>query len=165
MPGNPPGKGLPIGNLTSQYFANLYLGELDHFIKDRLGVQYYVRYMDDLLLLAPDKSTLKGLLVSIEEFSNGQLKLNLKEKATKLAPISDGVPFLGFRLFPNLIRLQRQNLVRMRKKIRGKEKECREGMISVEEMAQSVASLLAHVSHADTVRLRQKIFEGSMQFG
>jgi len=165
VPGNSPGKGLPIGNLTSQYFANLYLGELDHLLKDRLGVRLYVRYMDDFLLFSMEKAELKNYLSVIETILRTHLFLELKEGATRLAPISDGVPFLGLRLFPGLIRLQRPNLVRLRRRVRAKERMYVAGEISVEKMAQSVSSMVAHASHANTRRLRRRIFEGSMQFG
>lgn len=165
VPGAPLGKGLPIGNLTSQYFANLYLGELDHFVKDRLGVKCYIRYMDDFIIFSSEKGELRDLLHFIDDFIRNSLALELKEKATKLAPVSDGVPFLGFRMFPNLIRLQRPNLIRMRRKIRRKEGKYLSGKITQEALVQAVASLTGYAKHADSMQLRRKLFEGSMQFG
>lgn len=165
VPGRPSGKGLPIGNLTSQYFANLYLGELDHLLKDRIGVRSYLRYMDDFVLFSTGKDDLRNLLSIIENFLGAHLLLELKEAATKLAPVSEGVPFLGFRIFPQLIRLQRPNLVRLRRRVQAKERKYAAGEITAEKMAQSVASMVAHASHANTRSLRRKMFEVSMQFG
>ena len=107
-------KGLPIGNLTSQHFANFYLGELDHFIKDQSQIKGYVRYMDDFISFSNDKEDLQKLLVDIREFVNKNLKLELKEKVTTIAPVSEGIPFLGFRVFPQIIRIKRENLIQTR---------------------------------------------------
>ena len=85
IPGDSPGRGLPIGNLTSQYFANLYLGELDHFLKDRCGVRYYLRYMDDFLIFHLSKGELQRLLPTLSRFLGENLNLNLKARVTRLA--------------------------------------------------------------------------------
>lgn len=116
-----PGKGLPIGNLTSQHFANLYLGELDHELKERQRVQGYLRYMDDLLLFGASKPELWRLLAHTEEFLAGRLGLGLKPSATLLAPVGEGVPYLGFRIYPGLIRLDRHSLRRFRRRLRARE--------------------------------------------
>lgn len=115
--GNCHQKGLPIGNLTSQHFANLYLGELDHFVKEHLRVKGYIRYMDDFICFADDKRVLSRLLVDIRQFLCVELKLDLKDKMTLIAPVMEGVPFLGFRIFKSLMRLQRPNIVRFRKRL------------------------------------------------
>jgi RNA-directed DNA polymerase len=115
VPGSTPGRGLPIGNLTSQHFANLFLGELDHFLKEEKGVRGYVRYMDDFILFDDSKERLHILLYEIREYVGHQLGLELKEKVVRIAPVAEGVPFLGFGLFRNLIRIQRPNLVRWRR--------------------------------------------------
>jgi RNA-directed DNA polymerase len=161
VPGHEAGKGLPIGNLTSQHFANLYLGELDHFLKDRLGVSGYLRYMDDFISFADTKEELHEILFAIREFCEKVLNLELKEKATLIAPVSEGVPFLGFRIFPNLIRLQRPNLLRFRRKVHKKETAYIKGKISEKELLLSIKSVIAHVSHADSLNLRRKDFERS----
>jgi len=162
VPGNPPGKGLPIGNLTSQHFANLYLGELDHFIKDRLGIKGYLRYMDDFISFSDDKQSLHELLSNIQKFLKEHLQLELKETATRIAPISEGVPFLGLRVFPNLKRLQRPNLLRFRRKMRRRELAFQEGKIDELVFLLSVNSMVAHVSQADSLELRRKELERSI---
>ena len=163
VPGNFDGKGLPIGNLTSQHFANFYLGELDHFIKDCLRVKGYVRYMDDFILFAENKNTLHGQLEKIRLFLHENLKLILKEKVTMIAPTFEGVPYLGFRVFPGMIRLKRENLVRMRRTITKKEKLFKRGIITEKSLIQSVNSILAHVSHMDSLGARRKIIEKSLK--
>ena len=161
--GNPPGRGLPIGNLTSQHFANFYLGALDHFLKDKLRVPGYIRYMDDFISFSNDKSFLKDLLPKIEQFIGKNLGLELKEKATLIAPVSEGVPFLGFRTFPGVIRIQRQNLIRMRRKIRKKEKLYLQGKLSEKSLVQSVHSIVGHVAHVNSVNVRRDIFAESLK--
>lgn len=111
-------KGLPIGSLTSQHFANLYLDVFDHYIKDSLRIKAYLRYMDDFILFSDEKPELHFLYVKMKNFLGSELQLQLKENATVLAPVTDGVPFLGFRIFPNMIRLKRENKKRALKKIK-----------------------------------------------
>ncbi len=162
VPGNPLGKGIPIGNLTSQHFANLYLSELDHFVKEGRQIKGYVRYMDDFISFANSKEELHQLLFEIDHFVKTILKMELKQKVTKIAPVSEGVPFLGFRIYPNLIRIKRENLVRMRQKIRRKERLFRSGRIGDKELFQSVNSIVAHVSHVNSLAERRKLFTKSL---
>tara|TARA_B110001454_G_scaffold64823_1_gene63001 strand:+ start:52160 stop:53173 length:1014 start_codon:yes stop_codon:yes gene_type:complete len=162
VPGNLAGRGLPIGNLTSQHFANLYLGELDHLIKDRFGIKGYVRYMDDFICFADSKKELWDLHSKIDQFVTQVLKIELKEKVTQIAPVSEGIPFLGFRIFPQLIRLKRENLSRMRIKIRKKEIQFKKGHVSERDLINSVGSIVAHVSHVNSLSVRRGIFKESL---
>ncbi|MEM8485579.1 MAG: reverse transcriptase/maturase family protein [Bacteroidota bacterium] len=162
LPGGRAGKGLPIGNLTSQYFANFYMGRLDHFLKDRLGVKGYIRYMDDFLLFADDKSALRDHLSSIWSFLSERLRLELKEKAVIVAPVSQGIPFLGFRVFPGLIRLEARKWTRFRRKVRDLESDFLEGYIEKEELSSRVSCMIGHVLHADTMEARKAFFAGSL---
>ena len=160
-----PGKGVPIGNLTSQHFANLYLGELDHYLKDRLGVKGYLRYMDDVLLFADDKPTLHLWLADMRRFLDERLRLRLKERATLIAPVTQGVPFLGFRIYPGVIRLNPRSLRRFRRQARGREKAYRAGNLGMDALNRSVSSLYAHVAHADSYRLRRQVARDSWELG
>jgi len=162
VPDSAPGKGLPIGNLTSQHFANFYLGELDHYLKERLRLKAYVRYMDDFISFSNDKNDLQELLEKIRQFASEKLKLELKKEVVRIAPVSEGVPFLGFRIFPNLIRLQRPNLVRFRKKLKKREAQFRAGLIDEKQLAVSVGSMVAHIQHVNSTRLRRRDFEISL---
>lgn len=164
-PGAEPGKGLPIGNLTSQHFANRYLGELDHDLKERLRVKGYLRYMDDLLLFADDKPTLHEGLAAIRQFLRDPLRLELKETATVLAPVTEGIPFLGFRIYPGVVRLKPRTVRRFRRQVRGRERAYRAGRLELEKLTQSVASLYAHVAHADTLSLRRQLAPRSLELG
>lgn len=99
------GKGLPIGNLTSQFFANVYLNELDQFIKHVLKVKYYVRYVDDFVIMHEDKEQLRTWLAAVKEFLKEKLGLTLKNEV-KVAPLSNGINFLGYvqHIFYRLVR-------------------------------------------------------------
>ncbi len=164
-PDTEPGKGLPIGNLTSQHFANQYLGELDHHLKERRRIKGYLRYMDDLLLFGHDKPALHLWLADLRRFLRENLRLELKESATQLAPVTEGIPFLGFRIYPGVIRLNPRNLRRFRRQVRGLERAYRSGRLSMEDLCQSNAGLFAHVAHADTLHLRRALVEDSLNLG
>ena len=156
---------MPIGNLTSQHFANLYLGELDHTVKDRWRVKGYLRYMDDILFFADDKPSLHNLLVDTRQFLRDTLHLTLKEEATLLAPVAEGIPFLGFRIYPGMLRLNPRTLRRFRRQVRICEKAYQAGDLSMAELSNSVASLFAHVSHADSLQLRRQVVKVSRDLG
>lgn len=165
VPGNEPGRGMPIGNLTSQYFANLYLGELDHYVKEQLRVKSYIRYMDDWLLMSDEKKVLNQQLVDIRHFLEDRLQLALKERAVRIAPVSEGVTFLGFQVYRGMLRLCRGKLARVRRTIRHLEKMCLAGEIDEEALARSVSSMLGHWSQADTLQARRQLVDGSMMKG
>ncbi len=103
-------KGLPIGNLTSQFFGNVYLNGLDQFVKHELKVQHYVRYVDDAVLVHEDKEVLAGWHHAIEDYIGKNLSLCLNEKATRLKPVSCGINFLGYIVHPDH-RLVRRRVV------------------------------------------------------
>ena len=158
-------KGLPIGNLTSQHFANLYLNELDHLCKDTLRIKGYVRYMDDCLVFAPNKKTLWQYLAVIEGFLQQHLHLQLKPSATRVVPVSEGIAFLGFRLFPHIVRLNQRTLRRFRRGLKNKEQAFLQGKITTEQWVHSVSAMLAHIRHANSLRLRQGLLSRSLLAG
>jgi hypothetical protein len=111
-----PDRGLPIGNLTSQYFANHYLSGLDHFIKDELGTKGYVRYMDDMVIWGDDKASLLCIHKAIRQVIEEKLLMQLKPcqlNRTKL-----GLPFLGYRVFPYHSRLLQKSKIRFIHKLK-----------------------------------------------
>ena len=110
-------KGIPIGNYTSQYFANIYLNELDHYIKEKLGVKYYVRYMDDFVMVMQDKEECKKTKQLIEEFLEQKLDLKLNSK-TSYFKHKQGLSFCGYRIFVNKIILINANKKKIYKRVR-----------------------------------------------
>jgi len=119
LPGQVPGKGLPIGNLTSQWFANLYLDELDHRMTERFGCgRAYLRYMDDILIFVRTKEDAWNLRTEIAEWLGRERLLSVKEEATRVGPVSEGVPFLGLRIFSGTWRYQRSRFLRTRSSCR-----------------------------------------------
>ena len=113
------GKGLPIGNLTSQFFANLYLNELDYFVKFDLRRRYYLRYMDDFLVFANCKEELLEIKIKIRDFLKNKLALDLHEGKSQVYKTKNGVKFLGFRIFNVYRRLASDNVRRFKKRIKG----------------------------------------------
>lgn len=140
LTGAPLGKGLPIGNLTSQWFANLYLDGADHLVKETLRVPGYVRYMDDMVLLADSKALLWAAHDALAAFLAEERRLSLKASATRLAPCTEGVPFLGLRIFPGTWRLQHRRFLRTRRRIRRKERAYLEGRLKAEHLVRSAAA-------------------------
>lgn len=109
--------GMPIGNLTSQLFANIYLNELDQYCKHRLKIHYYIRYMDDIIILAPDKETLHGWRGLIEIFLRDELKLSLNSK-TSIRPVRQGVEFVGVRIWATHKKLRKSTVRRIKRETR-----------------------------------------------
>jgi hypothetical protein len=165
VPNSPEGKGLPIGNLTSQYFANLYLGQLDHYLKEQERVGGYVRYMDDFIVLGSDKKELKEAKEKISNFVEQKLCLQLKEKADILAPTIVGISFLGFLIFPGMIRLEAKKWKRFRHRVRELEHAFVSNEIDEEMLARKVQSMIGHIKHANTLQARRKFFSESLKFG
>ena len=151
-----PARGMPIGNLTSQYFANHYLAGLDHFIKEKLGLHAYVRYMDDMVLWHADKRALKNAHTEISQFVSQNLHCSLKPEL--LNQSSCGLPFLGYSIFPHQLRLTRQSKRRFIRKIKIVEEGYHSGDWDEEKCQRRVLPLLAFAGHAHTKRLREKLF-------
>ncbi|MEM7311052.1 MAG: reverse transcriptase/maturase family protein [Planctomycetota bacterium] len=148
-------RGLPIGNLSSQWFANLVLDRIDHFIKERLRVRGYVRYMDDFVLFADAKDPLARAYEAVEAFVHGRLKLRLKERATILAPVRQGLPFLGWRIHRGTTRLRPENLRRTRRRLKRRLQQYHAGQIDEGQLASSVRSVTEHLRHGNTLFLRR----------
>jgi len=152
------GKGLPIGNLTSQFLANVYLNGLDHYVLEELKAGYYIRYMDDFVLFADDKTRLREWRDSIASYLEENLSLKLKEKATFINSRQNGLPFLGLRIFPNLLRLKPGNVRRLKRRILMRMEQLLAGEISETDWRQSLESIFGYMEFADTFMLRRSLF-------
>lgn len=159
-PGGTPGKGLPIGNLTSQHFANFYLARLDRAVGEVVGEANYLRYMDDFVAFAPDKPALHEARRRAAEVLRGELRLALKEPGTFVAPVSEGVPFVGARVFPGVTRLAHGSWARTRRLVRRRAAACRQGTLAPQAFLDSATSAFGHLGHAATWRGRRGMDDG-----
>ncbi len=141
--------GIPIGNFTSQYFANIYLNELDHYIKEQLKVKNYVRYMDDFVLLVPKKEEAKRLLVLIKEFLNKKLQLELNSKS-KYFLNKNGIDFCGYRIFETHILLRKRFKNKIKKKIKLWKHLIDNNKFIYSKFLLSVNSCKGHASHCNS---------------
>ena len=107
------GKGMPLGNLTSQFFANVYLSELDYFVKHKLKAKYYLRYVDDFIILHKNRKQLEDWETQIDAFLRESLKIELHPDKTKIIPLGTGVQLLGFRAFYRFRILKKSNVRRV----------------------------------------------------
>ena len=150
--------GLPIGNLTSQFFANCYLNGFDHFVKEKLGFSKYLRYVDDFALFCDDRDVLVEARSAIEEYLV-TLRLKVHPIKSQLFETQYGANFVGFRVLSDRIRVRSDNLRRGRERLKKYQQDYAQGNISLEELIQCLQSWSAHLAHGNTHNLRQKIFE------
>ncbi len=150
-------RGLPIGNLTSQFFANCYLDTFDHFVKEQLKIKKYVRYVDDFALFADDWQFLAEARIAVEEYL-AKLRLKIHPIKGELFETKHGANFLGFRILPDRIRVRTENLRRARRRLKRLQTEYADGKINWSKVSQSLKSWAAHLDHGDTWQLRKKIF-------
>ena len=147
-------KGLPLGNLTSQFFANLFLNRLDHYIKEKLRVRYYARYVDDLLLAANNIDFLKNVKKEIEAYL-AKLRLKLHPKKCHILRSDKGVPFLGQVIFPHYRLLKKQNVKRFCQRLPRLAQMLDAGDITQKRYNASIQGWKGHAVQANTFRLRQ----------
>ena len=154
------GTGLPLGNQTSQWFALFYMSEFDHFVKEKLGVKHYIRYMDDFVFVHHDKNYLWVVLTKIERFlwDNLGLRLNLK---TAIIKVNCGVEFLGWRFFVNnrgqvVKRLKRQSMLRYYRGLSQLSARFEKNLIGFSDVMQVTASYTGHLRYGHTYRLNQR---------
>ncbi|WP_100523430.1 RNA-directed DNA polymerase [Mycobacteroides abscessus] len=150
------GMGMPIGNLTSQLFANLYLNELDQFVKHELHMHHYIRYMDDVVILHPDKKVLHTILEEIDLFLRFELKLQLNNK-TSIRPIFQGIEFVGYRIWPTHRKLKKKTVKKMKSRLRFLRKAYQRGEVSLDDTRSTIASYLGYMKHANCYRLKKKV--------
>ncbi len=154
--------GIPIGNYTSQYFANIYLNELDHFVKETLRVKYYLRYMDDFILLCKTKEEAKELKDTMEKFINERLHLQFNKK-TRYYPNSMGVDFCGYKVFETHRLIRKRSKDKMRRKIRKWNKDYRAGCLNLKDVEESWNAWLGHIKHTNCYTLQNR-YHDLMEF-
>ena len=149
-------KGLPIGNLTSQLFSNLYLNDFDHYIKETLKVRYYIRYCDDFVIFDNSKEVLSNLKALISDYLES-LRLRLHENKSRVYRVSDGVDFLGYRIFPDHMLVRKTIVKRYRRKLSILSKMYSKGRVGIDGVRASIHSWIGHVGHANSYRLREEL--------
>lgn len=161
--------GLPIGNLTSQFFANVYLNALDQFIKHELKCRYYLRYVDDLLLLACDLRKLREWQEKISAFVETELALTINTRATRLAPVAGGVDFVGFIVRQSYMLVRRRTIGNLKIKLRQAQRQLfcttpsylayRFHPETLEDCQATANSYLGHCKHGQSRRCLRKLWE------
>jgi retron-type reverse transcriptase len=149
--------GLPIGNLTSQFFANFYLNDFDHFVKQQLHAKKYLRYVDDFAIFSDDYQYLVEAKIAIEQYL-ATLRLKIHPVKSQLFATCYGANFVGFRVLPYRIRVRNDNLRRGRLRMKRLQKDFAQGKIPLDKLIQRLRSWEAHLKHGNTYRLRRAIF-------
>jgi hypothetical protein len=150
---------LPLGNLTSQLFVNIYMNKFDQFIKHKLKVKYYIRYADDFVIFSENKKYLEDQIPIIQQFLQSELKLELHPNKVFIKTLTSGVDFLGMVNFPYYRILRTKTKRRMLKKISLKSKLCREELVSEESLNQSLQSYFGALKHCKGHGIRRKMEE------
>ena len=150
-------RGLPIGNLTSQFWANCYLNPFDHFVTRELGCKAYLRFVDDFVLFADDKRTLWAWREAIIE-RLATLRLSLHKHKAQVRPVTEGVRFLGFVLYPTHRLLLRRKGINYRRKLYQMVDEVHRGRLPFEQFDDSIQGWINHVRYAQTWGLRRAMF-------
>ena len=156
-------KGIPIGNYTSQYFANIYLDKLDHYIKENLKIKYYVRYMDDFIILIRTKDEAKLIYSLVNEFIEKNLNLSLNKKSMYY-PSTHGVDFCGYKIFENYILIRKRFKRKMNKKIKLWEYLYNTNKLDRDKMLFSYNSALGHLKHANYHNYMTKFINKNIYF-
>lgn len=152
-----PGKGIPIGNLTSQLFANLYMNEFDQFVKHELRVKYYLRYTDDFVIISDNTGYLESLLPKISQFLETKLALEMHPNKVSILKYRQGIDFLGYVILPHHIRLRTKTKRRMLRKLDQNIIDYKAEVIDKKAFNQSLQSYLGVLSHADSHEFTQDL--------
>ena len=152
-------RGLPLGNQTSQFFANVYLDPLDQHVNRALRPDGYVRYVDDFLVFSRSKAKLAEMRAGMETVLEG-LRLRMHEGKSRVYRCADGVTFLGWWVFPDRSRLVRENVARFRRRLREMERGFKEGRLSRQEIQMRIHSWIGHAAAGNTWSLRGQLFAG-----
>ena len=151
-------QGIPIGNLTSQLFANIYLNELDHFVKETLHLKWYARYMDDFLVIHPDKNYLKQTKADIKLFLEYKLHLRLHPKKVIIQNVKNGIPFVGYLIFYDHVLVRGKTLLRMRQKLKIRRIKSEQSTEST-NLEATYSSIRGHLKFANAYGLQKNLFD------
>ena len=150
---------MPLGNLTSQFFANVYLNEFDQFVKHKLKTKYYIRYVDDFVILHESKEQLQKWKIEINDFLRDQLKIELHPDKSQILKLEKGIKFLGFRIFYYHKLLRKSNMKHFERKINQMKIMFEEGLLNREEIVEKLEGWLAYASNGNTHKYRRHIIK------
>ena len=150
-------KGLPIGNYTSQIFANIYLNEVDQYIKHKLKIKYYFRYMDDSVIFVKTKDEAIQTLDKIRDFLKVNLELELNDK-TQIFKSKQGINFCGYKINEYRLKLRDRGKKAIKKKVKYLKEEVKKGNISSKEASRFICGHLGYMKYANTRNLEEKLF-------
>jgi retron-type reverse transcriptase len=150
-------KGMPLGNLTSQFFANLYLNELDQFVKHQLKVKYYIRYVDDFVILHENKEQLKLWKEEINDFIKEKLNIELHPSKSHVLNLNSGISFLGFRIFYHFRLLRKSNMKNFEKKFNQMKILYEQGILNKDKVIEKLEGWLEYASKGNTFKFRKHI--------
>ena len=150
--------GIPIGNYTSQYFANIYMNELDQYVKHKLHIKYYVRYMDDFVLLVENKEEAVKVFKAIEKFLQEHLKLKLNPKS-RYFPSKMGIDFCGYRIYEDYKLIRKRSIRKIKKKIVKWNNLYTDDNIDYHKVIVCWNAFLNHSSHADSYNLQNSLYK------
>jgi len=148
---------MPLGNLTSQFFANVYLNELDQFVKHKLKVKYYIRYVDDFVILDNNKDNLERCKLQINEFLRKSLQIELHPEKSKILLLNRGISLLGLRVYYYHRLLKKSNLRRFNKRFGELRELYYDGTMTYDEVYGVFLGWLAYAKHASTFKQRKRI--------
>ena len=150
-------KGLPIGNLTSQIFANIFLDKFDWFVKKQLRIKYYFRYVDDFAIVDQNQKYLENLIILIEDFLNKKPDLRLHPQKVEIRKFNQGVDFLGYIILPYYITLRTKTKKRMFRKIKENKEKLNQNLIIRDSFEQSLQSYYGILRHCNSHRLKREL--------
>ena len=150
-------RGIPLGNLTSQLFANIYMNEFDQFVKQNLRIKNYIRYTDDFIIVSADKNYLGNLIPKFSKFLEKKLELELHPNKVMIGKLHKGIDFLGYIIFPNYRLVRTKTKRRIFSKLNKKFREYKIGKIDKLSFERSLQSYLGVLSHADTYKVIQQL--------
>ena len=154
-----PNKGIPLGNVTSQLFANIYLNELDQFMKHKLKIKYYVRYCDDFVILSKDEKYLRNLIKETNYFLKENLKINLHPGKVSIKKVDQGIDFLGYVSFYHHRVLRTRTKKRAFRKIKFKKNQLNRKIINPYSFKQTLNSYLGILKHCKGLKIKKEILK------
>jgi RNA-directed DNA polymerase len=152
-------QGMPLGNLTSQFFANIYLNELDYFVKHKLKIKYYLRYVDDFAILHNSKQQLKLWKEQISIYLKEKLRLELHKDKSKIIPLRNGINLLGYEIFGHYRLLRKRNLRFFKRKFNKNLELFEQGILSYEDFIEGLQGWFGYARWANTYNLRKNIIQ------